>query len=117
MNAPVQPVPDAVVLAAVADLLRAEHKQRATWCESCRRPHIRGEMPGPFVDVAPVAIAANNDAAHHRVIAFIAQSPAHRLGDGHVRIPVPDTAHAVTVAAHLHSLGAPKHAVHIGGTS
>lgn len=110
------PASDAAVLAAVADLLRAEHLAHATWCESCGRRHIRGEMPGPWVDVAPVAIAAGDEPAHNRVVAFIAQTSAHRLGDGHVRIPVPDAARAVTVAAHLHSLGAPKHAVHIGGT-
>ena len=115
MSAPTGPVSDAVVLGEVLDLLRAEHKRHATWCESCKRRHIRGEMPGPWVDVAPVAIAAGDEAAHNRVVTFIAQAPAHRLGDGHVRIPVPDTARAVTVAAHLHSLGAPQHAVHIGG--
>lgn len=117
MNAPVQPVPDTVVLAAVADLLRAEHKLHAVWCESCGRRHIRGEMPGPYVDVAPTSIPADDHHAHNRVADLIGQLPAHRLGDGRVRIPLPSAGHAITTAALLLFLGAPKHAVHIGGTS
>lgn len=106
---------DTTVLFAVADLLREEMREHAVWCGTCGRRHIRGDMPGPFVDVTPDAIPADRPEAHDRVTDLIGQMPAHRFGDGLVRITLPSAGHAVTVAALLQALGTPAHAIHLGG--
>lgn len=105
--------PDDVI--AALDLLRGEFRTRAQWCDTCQRKHIRSELPGPFVDVHPGAIPADDQPAHERVLNLISQAPAHRFGDGRVRIPLSDLGRAITTAALLRSLGTPAHAIHLGG--
>lgn len=107
---------DTTVLFAVADLLREEMREHAVWCGTCGRRHIRGDTPGPFVDINPDAIPADRPEAHDRVTDLIGQMPAQRLGHGRVRIAVPSAGHAVTVASHLRALGTPAHAIYVGGT-
>lgn len=115
MTAAVNQPTDADVLLSVADMLRNEMREHAVWCGTCGRRHIRGDMPGSFVDVNPDAIPADKPAAHDRVMGFIAQAPAHRFGDGLVRILLPDPGRAVSVASHLQTIGVPAHAIHLGG--
>lgn len=115
MTAAVDQPTNADVLLSVADLLRDEMREHAVWCGTCGRRHIRGDMPGVFVDVNPDAIVADTPDAHDRVTALIGQLRTHWFGDGLVRIQAPDLGHAVTVASHLRALGTPQHAIHLGG--
>lgn len=78
-------------------------------------PPCRGLCLKPFVDVTPDAIPADKHEAHDRVTDLIGQMPAHRFGDGLVRITLPSAGHAITVAALLQTLGTPAHAIHLGG--
>lgn len=99
---------DAEIDALVEQILAT----RRNLCPECGSPRLDSR---PFVDVTPGAIPADDPAGHDRVVAFIAQAPAHLFGHGQVRIPAPDLGHAITTAAHLRALGTPAHAIHLGG--
>jgi hypothetical protein len=71
--------------------------------------------PAPWVDTDLPAIHDPND--RMCVAAFLDRAPTRTLGEhlhGRFRVTCRDTAEAVTVAALLHTLGAPINAITIG---
>lgn len=93
----------------------------AETCECCGLPLLASVLNAPsreaWVDTDLPAIHDTHD--RMCVAAFLDRAPTVPLGEhphGRFRVTCRSTVEAVTVAALLHSLGAPINAITIGGT-
>lgn len=93
----------------------------AETCECCGLPLLASVLNSPsreaWVDTDLPAIHDPHD--RMRVAAFLDRAPTVPLGEqlhGRFRVTCRNAAEAVTVAAHLHHLGAPVNAITIGST-
>lgn len=78
-----------------------------------RCPECGGRHPGPFVDVNPARI--RDARAADRVELFLDRQATTVLPTTQLRIACPTPAVAENTAALLRGLGAPAHAIYVGG--
>lgn len=105
---------------AYTDALRDELLASADACDCCGDPLWASVLNLPtataWVDVDLPAIHDPHD--RMRVAAFLDRAPTSPVGEhlhGRFRVACRDRAEAVTVAALLHTLGAPVNTITIGG--
>jgi len=83
-----------------------------TWprCPECDGIHLE-----PFVDVNPARIPRREARARDRVEQFLSRQATTVLPTTQLRIACPTPAVAENTAALLRGLGAPAHAIYLGG--
>lgn len=79
-------------------------------CPECDGLHL-----DPFVDVNPARIPHTDPRARDRVDQFLTRQDTTVLPTTQLRIACPTRAVAENTAALLRGLGAPSHAIHLGG--
>jgi len=81
-------------------------------CPECEGLHL-----APFVDVNPARIPRREARARDRVEQFLNRQATTVLPTTQLHIACPTPAVAENTAALLRGLGAPAHAIHLGGTT
>lgn len=81
-----------------------------TCCPECDGLHL-----APFVDVNPARIPSRDPLARDRVELFLNRQATTVLPTTQLRIACPTPAVAENTAALLRGLGAPAHAIYLGG--
>jgi hypothetical protein len=98
-----------VEMKALAERILADAR---TCCPECKGLHL-----APFVDINPARIPPREARSRDRVELFLDRQATTVLPTTQLRIACPTPAVAEHTAALLRGLGAPAHAIHLGGTT
>lgn len=96
-----------VEIEALVELILADAD---TCCPECDGLHL-----APFVDINPTQIPSRDPLARDRVELFLNRQDTTVLPTTQLRIACPSPAVAEHTAALLRGLGAPPHAIYLGG--